>query len=156
MIIISHSVCSPIWISGMHIMILSCSFKRMNPSSVSEKFLNTLGISNIFSKNESSLYQPFTSWSRCSSCGYVIGAGRLVSFSVVADSSNVEFVSGVDVEGGWVLVPIPPSVRSQGPLKMNLSFTQAANSAPISGRPLSTGGGGIHGQHPLALGAGCW
>ena len=89
----------------------------MNPSLVSEKFLNALGISNIFSKNESSLYRPFASWSRCSSCGYIISAGRLVSLSVVADLSNVVdvegvHVEGVHVEGGWVPVPIPPSVRS--------------------------------------------
>ena len=39
---------------------------------------------------------------------------------------------------------------------MNLFFTQAANSAPVSGCPLSAGGGGIHGQCPLTVGAGYW
>ena len=79
-------------------MILLYSFSHIKPSSVSGKSLNTLGVSNIFSKNESSLYQPFASWSRCSSCGYVIGAMHLVSLSAGAGSSNTVSISGIDAD----------------------------------------------------------
>jgi len=45
---------------GIQITTLSCSFRRMKASFVSEKFLNAFGVPNILSKNESSLYRPFT------------------------------------------------------------------------------------------------